>query len=542
MSHHFGRAVATPITTLVDALIAEQTDWTTAVDHFARWHERRKWSGHDQEPLPHYQRLVPLARPGAGEQYAFEVDLSRCTGCKACVAACHSLNGLDDTESWRQVGELIQAPDEAEAPRPTQTITTACHHCEDPACANGCPVLAYEKDPATGIVRHLDDQCIGCSYCILKCPYDVPKYNQRRGIVRKCDMCHQRLSAGEAPACVQACPTSAIAIRVVPVGVYPPPATRLLPGAFPSDYTRPTTRFIGFPHDQSAKPQPADHSSLSLDPAHPPLTLLLVMTQMGTGGFAFAAAAASLLPRPLASATLVTTAALAALIGLAASLLHLGQPWKAWRVCLGWRKSWLSREAILFGAFGGIATAATVATHVFPGLVVSPALLWMTSALGFTGVAASAMVYIDTRRPFWSARLVSGKFAATTVVLGALLAAAVWGWQGAAEAWLAAGIAFSAQAAMVSWEIAGMRRALANPHSAWHRSALTLYHRQPRLLLTRLVLLAATAGLILAGMRVAPTALQSCFTAAWLTALASHLIERHQFFTACAGPRMPGLA
>ena len=71
-----------------------------------------------------------------------------------------------------------------------QTVTTACHHCVEPACLEGCPVLAYEKDAETGIVRHLDDQCIGCQYCVLKCPYDVPKYSAKRGIVRKCDMCY----------------------------------------------------------------------------------------------------------------------------------------------------------------------------------------------------------------------------------------------------------------------------------------------------------------------------------------------------------------
>lgn len=75
----------------------------------------------------------------------------------------------------------------------------------------------------TGIVRHLDDQCIGCSYCILKCPYDVPKFNARLGIVRKCDMCHQRLAVGEAPACVQACPTQAI--RIVTVSASSPAPT-----------------------------------------------------------------------------------------------------------------------------------------------------------------------------------------------------------------------------------------------------------------------------------------------------------------------------
>jgi ferredoxin len=82
------------------------------------------------------------------------------------------------------------------------------HHCVDPACLSGCPVLVYDKYPATGIVRHLDDQCIGCQYCVMKCPCEVPRYSARRGIVRKCDMCGNRLSQGEAPACVQACPSA----------------------------------------------------------------------------------------------------------------------------------------------------------------------------------------------------------------------------------------------------------------------------------------------------------------------------------------------
>lgn len=160
-----------------------------------------------------HRDLIPLSAPGPGEQYAFEIDLDACSGCKACVAACHALNGLDETEAWRDVGLLVSS---AGAPW-QQTVTTACHHCSEPGCLEGCPVVAYEKDPLTGIVRHLDDQCIGCSYCILKCPYDVPKFNARLGIVRKCDMCHQRLAVGEAPACAQACPTQAI--RIVNVAV-----------------------------------------------------------------------------------------------------------------------------------------------------------------------------------------------------------------------------------------------------------------------------------------------------------------------------------
>src|SRR6266566_3266557 len=87
--------------------------------------------------------------------------------------------------------------------------------CLEPACMHGCPVGAYEKDALTGIVRHLDDQCIGCRYCMLTCPYEVPQYCVRKGIVRKCDMCADRLAESEAPACVQACPNEAIAIRIV---------------------------------------------------------------------------------------------------------------------------------------------------------------------------------------------------------------------------------------------------------------------------------------------------------------------------------------
>ena len=164
-----------------------------------------------------FSHLIPLSKPTPGEQYAFHVNLDACTGCKACVAACHSLNGLDDDESWRDVGLLVGLKKQPYV----QTVTTACHHCEDPACSNGCPVLAYDKDPVTGIVRHLDDQCIGCSYCILKCPYDVPKFNLKRGIVRKCDMCQGRLAEGEAPACVQACPNEAIKIKVVKLSEVP---------------------------------------------------------------------------------------------------------------------------------------------------------------------------------------------------------------------------------------------------------------------------------------------------------------------------------
>src|SRR5687768_1596264 len=190
---------------LVDQYLLDQQR-LTAVERYAQ--------RHDAGELPDasaYRDLIPLVAPKAGQQYAFHVDLDECTGCKACVAACHSLNGLDEDEIWRSVGLLHGGT--AEHPV-QQTVTTACHHCVSPACLAGCPVQAYEKDPLTGIVRHLDDQCIGCQYCVFTCPYEVPRFNAKKGIVRKCDMCAERLAHAEAPACVQACPNGAIGIRV----------------------------------------------------------------------------------------------------------------------------------------------------------------------------------------------------------------------------------------------------------------------------------------------------------------------------------------
>src|SRR5687767_7012765 len=133
--------------TLIDELLAQQKS-LTAVARFADIHQ--------QDALPaqarYYRDLIPLNKPAAGQQYAFEVDLDKCSGCKACVTACHSLNGLDENEVFRTVGLLHGGTPNAPV---QQTVTTACHHCLEPACMHGCPVQAYEKDPVTGIVKHL---------------------------------------------------------------------------------------------------------------------------------------------------------------------------------------------------------------------------------------------------------------------------------------------------------------------------------------------------------------------------------------------------
>jgi len=250
---------------LIDDLLSEQ-QLLTPVGQLSRKHER-----HDLPAQAKYYRdLISLSSPQAGEQYAFAVDLDTCTGCKACVTAFHNLNGLDEEETWRDVGVLFGG---TMAEPVQQTVTTACHHCLDPACMNGCPVEAYHKDPVTGIVRHLDDQCIGCQYCIWKCPYDVPKYSKKRGIVRKCDMCSSRLAAGEAPACVQACPNKAIRITLVDKKrVKLESKGGFLPGAPDPDYTLPATQY----RTSESLPgnlRPGDFFKIKPEHSHPPLPL-----------------------------------------------------------------------------------------------------------------------------------------------------------------------------------------------------------------------------------------------------------------------------
>src|SRR5438477_4339480 len=98
--------------TPVDLYLAAQADMT-AVERFAQRHEA--------ELMPrqarYYRDLIPLAEPQPGQQYAYAIDLDSCTGCKACVTACHSLNGLDDDESWRSVTVMAGS---------RQTVTSAC--------------------------------------------------------------------------------------------------------------------------------------------------------------------------------------------------------------------------------------------------------------------------------------------------------------------------------------------------------------------------------------------------------------------------------
>ena len=154
-------------------------------------------------------------------------------------------------------------------------------------------MLAYEKDPLSGIVRHLDDQCIGCKYCTMMCPYEVPQYNQSLGIVRKCDMCSQRLAQGEAPACVQACPTEAIKITLVDRADFQHSAQsaneQMVATAPSNGLTLPTTRFISKRLGETARDSEQLRSRETMvdsaEHGHEPLVAMLVLTQASVGAW-----------------------------------------------------------------------------------------------------------------------------------------------------------------------------------------------------------------------------------------------------------------
>lgn len=478
------------VITLIDEYLAEQRRLQTPV---ARFSTRSLLSS-----TRSYQDLIPLSRPAPGEQYAFQVDLDACTGCKACVAGCHSLNGLDENETWRDVGLLLGG----DSRHPfQQTVTTACHHCADPGCLNGCPVLAYEKDPVTGIVRHLDDQCIGCQYCVLKCPYDVPKYSERLGIVRKCDMCHDRLAEGEAPACVQSCPTQAISIVRV-IASPAPDTSAFLPGAPSPDYTQPTTRYV------SSRPIPAnvhaaDHETLRPQPPHWPLVFMLVLTQASVG---------------LLIAGERVGALAVALAGIGASVLHLGQPFRAWRAFLGLRRSWLSREILVFGGYLPLLAAET-----FLGQPLGAGIV------GLAGVLCSIMIYVDTRRKSWALPWTSLRFLGTVAVVATTTAAAT----GAREL---SGTVL-ALIAIIALKMIGETLRPRHPSSR-RKLAATVDRRAQG---TRFVLGTVGGVLLPLAAWANPAESGGTLTLALLLLLGGELAERYLYFTTVDAPKMPGM-
>jgi Fe-S-cluster-containing dehydrogenase component len=92
----------------------------------------------------------------------------------------------------------------------TQTVPVVCMHCEEPACAAACPADAIKKTPDGVVQSALQSRCIGCSNCVLACPFGVPRYFAEIDQMMKCDLCYDRTSAGKRPMCATVCPSGAL--------------------------------------------------------------------------------------------------------------------------------------------------------------------------------------------------------------------------------------------------------------------------------------------------------------------------------------------
>lgn len=147
------------------------------------------------------------------------VDTTLCVGCRACEAACSEANGLpppvDDEkvfESKRDTSPTqFTVVNKAQGTEVQRFAKKQCMHCLAPACASACLVKAMRKTPE-GPVVYDASVCMGCRYCMVACPFDVPKYeyDSIAPRVRKCSFCAERQKQGLKPACTEVCPSGAL--------------------------------------------------------------------------------------------------------------------------------------------------------------------------------------------------------------------------------------------------------------------------------------------------------------------------------------------
>lgn len=150
-------------------------------------------------------------------------DTTRCIGCKACVVACKEANGLTaDVDGYG--GGLYDAPESLNEHTKTviqlyrddpageySFVKKQCMHCVDPACVGACMLGALSKG-AFGVVGYDSSKCVGCRYCEVACPFNVPtfQWSKRSSKIVKCELCRHRLVEGKEPACSEVCPRGAV--------------------------------------------------------------------------------------------------------------------------------------------------------------------------------------------------------------------------------------------------------------------------------------------------------------------------------------------
>jgi len=459
---------------------------------------------------PRGPQLLPLE---AGEQYRFTFAMDACIGCHSCEVACAEQNDRPVDEAWRKVGE-VEGGDFPDTRR--YNISMACNHCVEPTCLSGCPTNAYEK-LGNGIVTHHPDECIGCQYCQWNCPYEVPVFDKVRRIVSKCDMCKPRIDQGQSPACVLACPTSAIGIEPVDIAAWRDDHSEAdAPGLPPSGITLSTTRVVVPPGVPEGTVAANAHRVEPEDP-HWPLVALTLLTQLSLGSVAatvvLQVVGASRGPggvgghRTLAGAAL--GAFLAGAVALSASLLHLGRPGRALKALRNLRTSWLSREVALFSAFSllSFVYAASWSGRGASGSAAGLAAGLVAAVIGVAGVYASARLYLVPARPVWNSRRTPTAFFATAASTGPLLALVCLDRTQVRPAWIAVLVAVSVAGAVVQLAVlAHLVRTTRRRHDAQHQGTAQLLADRFQVLCQLRVITALLGATLLASIASVPLA------------------------------------
>jgi len=164
--------------------------------------------------------------PGYPHSSGVLFDSTRCIGCRKCEAACNKVNDLpspdapfDDLKIMDQTRRtdsekytIVNRYDRTSNAEGPVYRKVQCNHCLEPACASACFVSAFTKTNI-GAVTYDASVCVGCRYCMIACPFEIPTYEYDKALtprVRKCTLCHPRIVKGLLPGCVESCPTEAL--------------------------------------------------------------------------------------------------------------------------------------------------------------------------------------------------------------------------------------------------------------------------------------------------------------------------------------------
>jgi len=140
--------------------------------------------------------------------YAIFTHPDRCISCHACEMACNQKHDLPEGVSLGKI--VVLGPELVNGAAKMKCLYLPCFQCEDAWCIKACPADAIRKRESDSVIYILEELCFGCQACIQACPWQIPQWNEKTGLMMKCDLCLDRLDTDQEPLCVTNCPTGAL--------------------------------------------------------------------------------------------------------------------------------------------------------------------------------------------------------------------------------------------------------------------------------------------------------------------------------------------